>query len=104
MSTYLASEESYVICTNAIVSESRLLICNDDRRKATTVQWGSKGKIVLVEVDTTIEEDFTCATKLKSIIDSAGFWGGFAAGLLSIAGIAAIIPGPGWVWRLFVSV
>ena len=99
MSGYLASGETYVICTNAIAGSSRQLTVVSCRRdNLTNVKWGSKGKVLLVDVDTHISQDFPCQTKWNSIVSKTLERGFMGIGILAGAAmVGMMIPGPGWL-------
>ncbi len=96
MSSYLP-ENSFVLCTNHVGTGYRQLLKDGDRRSQETVYLGASKKLFLVEVDIKIDSDFNCKTQWNSVVSNAALGGGVAAGLLSIAAVSALIPGPGWV-------
>lgn len=98
MSSYLY-EGNYVVCTHHVGTDYRKLQIDKNRRVQSSVLLGSKEKVLLVEIDIVIDEDFKCKTQWNSVVSNTAFGGGIGAGgaLAAIAVAGAFIPVAGWV-------
>ena len=69
MSSYLY-EGNYVVCTHHVGTDYRKLQIDKNRRVQSSVLLGSKEKVLLVEIDIVIDEDFKCKTQWNSVVSN----------------------------------
>ncbi|WP_299895261.1 hypothetical protein [uncultured Aquimarina sp.] len=79
MSSYLP-EKTFVVCTMQMSPTKGQLLADPDKRDISVLH-SKKDVALLTKDDLMLMNDFGCQQKWQGPVTSAGFWGGFAAGL-----------------------